>query len=102
MRTMKNTRRLAAGISLVLATFRCTSAFAQSPGTEGVQKFAELGDFKLRNGGVVHDFKLGYRTLGKLTPDKSNAVVWPTWLDGKSEYLLEFIGPGKVVDTKTY
>src|ERR1700730_11115424 len=102
MRAMKNTRRFVAGIFLVLAAFHCTSAYARPPRTEGVQEFAELGDFQLRNGSVIHDFKLGYRTLGKLTPDKSNAVLWSTLLDGKSEYLLEFIGPGKVVDTKTY
>lgn len=50
----------------------------------------------------MHDFRLGYRTLGKLNVEKSNAVLWPTWLGGRTEDLLEFIGPGKVVDSSKY
>jgi homoserine O-acetyltransferase len=67
-----------------------------------MQQFAEFGDFKLHDGSVVHDFRLGYRTLGQLNANKSNAVLWPTWLGGKSQELLQFIGPGKVVDTGNY
>jgi homoserine O-acetyltransferase/O-succinyltransferase len=75
---------------------------AQAPATEGAQQFREFGDFKLRNGGTIQDFRLGYRTLGKLNADKSNAVLWPTWLGGKTGDLLKFIGPGNVVDTNSY
>jgi len=67
-----------------------------------MQQFADFGDFKLQSGGVIHDFRLGYRTLGRLNADRSNAVLWPTWLGGKSKDLLQFIGPGKVVDTNNY
>ncbi len=69
---------------------------------DGVQEFAALGEFKLQNGAVLQDFHLGYRTLGKLNAGKSNAVLWPTWLGGKTEDLLQFIGPGKVVDSSKY
>ncbi len=69
---------------------------------EGAQQFATLGEFKLQSGAVMHDFRIGYRTLGKLNPGKTNAVLWPTWLGGRSEDLLEFIGPGKVVDSSKY
>ncbi|HXY24451.1 MAG TPA: alpha/beta fold hydrolase [Candidatus Acidoferrum sp.] len=51
---------------------------------------------------MIRDFRLGYRALGKLDAEKSNAVLWPTWLGGKSEDLLQFVGPGKVVDTNQY
>jgi homoserine acetyltransferase len=44
----------------------------------------------------------GYRTLGKLNAEKSNAILWPTWLGGRSEELLQFIGPGNVVDSGKY
>jgi len=67
-----------------------------------VQQFADFGDFKLQSGSVIRDFRLGYRTLGRLNADRSNAVLWPTWLGSKSEDLLQFIGPGKVVDTSNY
>lgn len=69
---------------------------------EGALQFAELGDFKLQSGAVIHDFRLGYRTLGKLNAEKSNAILWPSWLDGRSEQVLSYIGPGKVVDTGKY
>jgi len=69
---------------------------------EGTQQFAEFGDFRLHNGSVIHEFRLGYRTLGKLNAEKSNAILWPTWLGGKSEDLLQFVGLGKVVDSGRY
>ena len=69
---------------------------------EGVQQFADLGELKLKSGAVIQDFQLGYRTLGKLNAGKSNAVLWPTWLGGKTEDLLKFVGPSNVVDTNSY
>jgi homoserine O-acetyltransferase len=50
----------------------------------------------------VHDFRIGYRTLGKLNAGKSNAILWPTWLGGRSEDLLQFVGPRNVVDSRKY
>jgi homoserine O-acetyltransferase len=82
--------------------FASVTACAQAPSKEGAQQFAEFGDFKLQNGSVIQDFRLGYRSLGKLNADRSNAILWPTWLGGKSEDLLKFLGPGKVVDTTNY
>jgi homoserine O-acetyltransferase/O-succinyltransferase len=69
---------------------------------EGSQQFAALGEFKLQSGGTIHDLRIGYRTLGKLNANKSNAVLWPTWLGGRSEDLLQFVGPGNVLDTGKY
>jgi homoserine O-acetyltransferase len=99
---MKNKCRIAVCVLFVCVTCRCTSAYAQVPSVDGIQQFAEFGDFKLHDGGVIHDFRLGYRTLGKLNSGKSNAVLWPTWIGGKSQDLLPFIGPGNVVDTNNY
>ena len=102
MRVMKNDLRFPHYFLLILLIFGSVPAGAQAPSTEGAQRFADLGDFKLQNGGVIQDFRLGYRTLGKLDANRSNAVLWPTWLGGKSEDLLKFLGPGKVVDTTNY
>jgi len=97
---MIHLRRFATLTSIVLLF---SSASLSAPQTDGVQRFAEFANFKLRNGSVIQDFRLGYRTLGKLNAEKSNAVLWPTWLGGKSEDLLQFVGPtGKVVDTSQY
>src|SRR6202008_3001042 len=90
-------------VSLLLLAFGTFSAKAQTAvPAEGAQQFAELGDLKLQGGTVIQDFHLGYRTLGKLNAQKSNAILWPTWLGGKSQDLLQFLGPCKVVDTTKY
>ena len=102
MRVMKNALRFPLYFLSLLLFVSVPICVAQAPSTEGAERFAELGDFKLQGGGVIQDFRLGYRTLGKLNANRSNAVLWPTWLGGKSEDLLKFVGPGKVVDTTNY
>jgi homoserine O-acetyltransferase len=103
MRGMKNHFLDMICVSLLLLTCGTSSTNAQTAApAEGAQQFAELGDLKLQGGTVIQDFRLGYRTLGKLNTQKSNAILWPTWLGGKSQDLLQFLGPGKVVDTSVY
>src|ERR1700747_3100682 len=102
MRGMKTRLRLTLCISFILFVYPTADAYAQAAAEEGAQQFAELGDLKLQSGGVIQDFRLGYRTLGKLNGQKSNAILWPSWLGGKSADLLQFVGPGKVVDTTSY
>ncbi len=95
---------------LLFAVCACTSARAQAPQQppepntpyEGAQQFANLGEFKLQSGAVIHDFRIGYRTVGDLNADKSNAVLWPTWLGGKARDLLAFVGPNNIVDSTKY
>src|SRR5579883_665096 len=98
--TRRSFRALARTLLFVLACMPALRARGQTP--EGVEHFAELGDFKLVNGKVIQDFRLGYRTFGKLNDDKSNAILWPTWLGGTTQDLLPYIGPGKVVDYGKY
>jgi len=93
--------------ALLLATacsifFICGVARAQSKPAAPPVQFARLGDFKLKNGQVIRNFRIGYRTLGNLNADHSNAVLWPTWLGGKTEDLLPFVAPNNVVDTNKY
>ena len=97
---MKNKVRFSA--IFLFSVFSCGVARAQSTSADGMQQFAELGDLKIRGGGVIHDFRIGYRTLGKLNADRSNAILWPTWLGGRTEDLLPFVGPANVVDTGRY
>lgn len=66
------------------------------------QQFANLGDLKLQNGGVIRDCRIGYRTFGQLNPDKSNVVLFPTWAGGTTEQLQSNIGPGKLVDSTKF
>src|SRR5690349_21942107 len=71
-------------------------AFAQQ------QQFANIGNLKLQNGGVIRNCRVGYRTFGKLAADKSNVVVFPTWAGGTTEQLQSSIGPGRLVDSASY
>jgi homoserine O-acetyltransferase/O-succinyltransferase len=66
------------------------------------QQFANIGDLKLQNGGVIRNCRVGYRTFGKLAADKSNVIVFPTWASGTTEQLQGSIGPGRLVDSSMY
>ncbi|MFZ0885269.1 MAG: alpha/beta fold hydrolase [Candidatus Acidiferrales bacterium] len=97
------TRKLGVGCVLFILLGAVGVARGQAAhGEQGAQQFAEFGDFKLQSGAVIHDFRLGYRTAGALNAEKTNAILWPTWLGGKSEGLLQFAGPGNVADTTKY
>ncbi|MGC2333107.1 MAG: alpha/beta fold hydrolase [Candidatus Acidiferrales bacterium] len=87
-----------------LVVLMAGGARAQSPTTpaQAPERFADLGDLKLQSGAIIHDLRLGYRTAGELNADKSNAVLWPTYLGGHSEHLLQYVGPANVVDTTKY
>jgi homoserine O-acetyltransferase/O-succinyltransferase len=96
-------------IELSMTLLAATLSFVAVPALWGQaqtastpQQFAALGEFKLQSGEVMHDFRLGYRTAGALNAEKSNAVLWPTWLGGRTEDLLRFIGPNNVVDSSKY
>jgi homoserine O-acetyltransferase/O-succinyltransferase len=65
-------------------------------------QYAQLGDFKLENGQVIRDCRIGYRTFGKLNEARSNAIIFPTWAGGTTEQLKGSIGPGKLVDSNRY
>ncbi|HET7840981.1 MAG TPA: alpha/beta fold hydrolase [Terriglobia bacterium] len=65
-------------------------------------KFAPLGDFKLEDGETIRDLRLGYRTVGTLNAGRSNAILWPSWFSGTSAQLLQYAGPGKLLDTSKY
>jgi homoserine O-acetyltransferase len=59
---------------------------------DGVLRVAELGECPLANGQVILDCRVGYRTFGSLHADGANAVIVPTWLNGRSEDLISLFG----------
>lgn len=65
-------------------------------------QFADLGDFKLESGEILHNCRIGYRTVGTLNADKSNIIVIPTWAGGTTEQWLGDVGPGKTADSSKY
>src|SRR5947199_10600706 len=94
---MKLPLRFIALVFLVLSL--STRSSPQTAPSEGAQQFAELGDFRLEDGSVIRDFRLGYRTLGKLNAQHSNAILWPRWVGRNSQDLLQFVAAGDVGDT---
>ncbi len=74
-----------------------TVAFAASD-----QQFANIGGLRLENGETISNCRIGYRTFGTLNPQRSNAVLFPTWFSGRSEDLEGFMGPDKLVDSSKY
>jgi homoserine O-acetyltransferase/O-succinyltransferase len=102
MPSMKNTQRFVLGIVSLAFILSSTPAPAHSQAAEGAQQFASLGDFKLESGDVIRKFQMGYRTLGTLNADKSNAILFPTWLGGKSGDLVTFGQPGQWLDANKY
>ncbi|MDT5268736.1 MAG: hypothetical protein QOH49_922 [Acidobacteriota bacterium] len=91
---MKNSSRVA--LCLLLLVLAAGAASAQE------QKFADLGDFKLESGEVIRGCRVGYRTFGTLNPEKSNAILVPTWASGTTEQLASNFGTGRLVDTSKF
>jgi len=71
---------------------------------EDTLKFINLGNYRLENGQVIRDCRIAYRTFGVLNSEKSNAVLFPTWLAGTTRELVDLglIGPGKMADSSKY
>ncbi len=69
---------------------------------QSIQRFGEIGNLTLQSGQVIENCRVGYRTYGKLNPDKSNAILFPTWFGGTSAGLAGLVGPGNVADSTKY
>jgi len=61
------------------------------------QQFANIGDFTTVDGNIIKDCKVGYRTVGKINTEKTNAVLWPTWFTGTSEQVFGMLN--NIIDT---
>jgi homoserine O-acetyltransferase/O-succinyltransferase len=73
---------------------------------EGAQQFADLGHCTLDSGQTINHCRVGYRTFGTLNAAGDNAVLMPTWLNGRTEDLLSLVGsaPSKtrLIDTTKF
>lgn len=88
-------KRLLTSVSFIIIFYTAVSA-------QSIQKYADLGSFKLENGQTIKDCRIGYRIYGKLNSNKSNAILFPTWFGGNSAGLSFLIGPGKIADSTKY
>ena len=63
---------------------------------------ASLGTCRLESGASIPNCRVAYRTFGRLDASRSNAVLIPTWLLGRSDDWLSLLGPEGLVDTTHY
>ncbi len=89
---------------LLLCAGLCVGARVANaqPGADPAQQFANLGECALESGKVISDCRIGYLTLGKLNSERSNAILFPTWYGGTSRNIVQYLGPGKLVDTDKF
>lgn len=100
-------RRLAVSGLVFFSVLRGAALCAQDGALrEGALQIAHLGQCRLESGQVIEDCSIGYRTFGKLNAERTNAVLMPTWLYGRSEELVGFFtakpSPTRLVDTSRY
>jgi hypothetical protein len=56
----------------------------------------------LDSGKFIEPCLLAYRTYGRLNAEGSNAILFPTWYNGRSEDLKQLFGADKFVDTTKF
>ena len=82
------------------------AALLPAAAEEGAEQFADLGRCTLDSGQTIEHCRVGYRTFGTLNAAGDNAVLMPTWLNGRTEDLLALVGsaPSKtrLIDTTKY
>lgn len=66
------------------------------------ENFFTVADLRLQSGGTLPEAVLAYKTYGKLSHSRDNAVLFPTWFG--TRYLSNewLIGPGKALDTEKW
>lgn len=69
----------------------------------GPYELFDLGDFELEDGGTIRGLKLAYATIGNLSANRDNAILFPSWYSGTSKILEQaYIGPGRAIDPAKY
>jgi homoserine O-acetyltransferase len=63
----------------------------------------EVPNFMLQKGGILPTARLSYKTLGKLNPDRSNAVLVPSWYTGThTDSETYMVGADRALDPGKY
>jgi homoserine O-acetyltransferase len=84
-------------LSLPLATLFAAHLSAQAPPVPS--RVASLGECRLGSGAVIPDCRVAWRDFGTLNADRSNVVLIPTWLLGRSDDWVALLGTDGFVDT---
>jgi len=69
---------------------------------QGPPTVVSLGTCHLAGGATIQDCRIAYRVFGRLNAARTNAVLVPTWLLGRSEDWLPLLGQDAYVDTTRF
>ena len=89
-------------MKLVLLTIFVLFVGLTNVPAQSVQQFGKIGNLVLTGGDTLFDCNVGYRTFGRLSPQRDNIVVYVTFFGGTSAHLGSLVGKGKIVDTTDY
>ena len=89
-------------LSLLLVMLGILLLDSEGAVSQAPPKIASLGSCRLLNGAEIPDCRVAYRTFGRLSASRDNAVLIPTWLLGRSEDWLSLVGQDGVVDTAKF
>jgi homoserine O-acetyltransferase/O-succinyltransferase len=70
--------------------------------THGPHQTFELGNFRLEMGETLRNGKLLYKTHGKLSPKKDNAILFPHMWSGTPKAMESFIGTDRPLNPEEY
>ena len=63
---------------------------------------ATIGDLQLDGGATLKDCLIAYRTWGQPNADRSNIVLFPSFFNGNTDDLAQYVKPGSILDPAKY
>lgn len=81
-----------------LALLLALPLMAQVPALER----ATIGDLQLDSGATLKDCVVAYRTWGRLNADRSNIVLFPSFFNGNTDDLAQYVKAGSILDPAKY
>lgn len=92
--------QLARRSAFIAFTLAGASLPAQAP--PAPPKVASLGECRLGTGAIIPSCRVAWREFGPLNADRSNVVLIPTWLLGRSDDWVSLLGRDGFVDTTRF
>ena len=92
--------QLARRYAFIAFTLVAGRLVAQAP--PAPPRVASLGECRLGTGAVIPNCRVAWREFGALNADRSNVVLIPTWLLGRSDDGVGLLGPDGFVDTTRF
>src|SRR2546423_14792491 len=93
-----NELRIALSSALLLLSFGVFTRAQTLP----PPRVASVGECHLASGETIHQCRVAYREYGPPNASRTNTVLIPTWLLGRSDDWVSLVGTDGLVDTTRY